>query len=51
MAPRNDAQANLPGHHKWLVLSCTTLGALISVLNGTSMEIALPEIVKALHTP
>lgn len=38
------------GRYKWTVLSCTTLGALISVMNGTSMEIALPEIVKALHT-
>lgn len=51
-SPSPSAAATVPpnGRYKWLVLSCTTLGALVSVLNSTSMEIALPEIVKALHS-
>lgn len=36
--------------YKWIALSCTTLGALISVLSGSTLLIALPEIMKELHT-
>ncbi|MDI6603600.1 MAG: MFS transporter [Thermoanaerobacteraceae bacterium] len=36
--------------YKWIALSCTTLGALFSVLNGSMLLIALPDIMKGLNT-
>lgn len=35
--------------YKWIALSCTTLGALFSVLNGSMLLIALPDIMKGLN--
>jgi EmrB/QacA subfamily drug resistance transporter len=35
--------------YKWIALSCTTLGALFSVLTGSTLLIALPSIMKDLH--
>ncbi len=35
--------------YKWIALSCTTLGALFSVLNGSTLIIALPAIMKDLN--
>lgn len=37
-------------NYKWIALSCTTLGALVSVLNGSTLMIALPVIAKELNT-
>lgn len=34
--------------YKWIALSCTTLGALFSVLSGSTLTIALPVIMKDL---
>lgn len=34
--------------YKWMALSCTSLGALFSVLNGSMLIIALPAIMKDL---
>jgi len=36
--------------YKWIALSCTSIGALFSVLNSTTLIIALPEIMKDLKT-
>ncbi len=36
--------------YKWIALSCTSIGALFSVLSGTALTIALPEIMKDLKT-
>lgn len=36
-------------NYKWFALSCTTLGALLSVLNGSTLTIALPVITRDLH--
>lgn len=36
--------------YKWIALSCTTLGALFSVLSGTTLVVALPVIMKDLNT-
>lgn len=36
-------------NYKWIALSCTTLGALFSVLNGSMLLIALPDIMKSLN--
>lgn len=36
-------------NYKWIALSCTTLGALFSVLNGSMLLIALPDIMKGLN--
>lgn len=35
--------------YKWVALSCSTLGALFSVLSGSTLMIALPDIMKDLH--
>src|SRR5660397_77522 len=35
--------------YKWMALSCTTLGALFSVISGSTLVIALPVIMKDLH--
>ncbi len=35
-------------NYKWIALSCTSLGALLSILNGSTLVIALPEIMKDL---
>ncbi|HEX9059054.1 MAG TPA: MFS transporter [Clostridia bacterium] len=35
--------------YKWIALSCTTLGALFSVLSGSTLIIALPAIMKDLN--
>lgn len=35
--------------YKWIALSCTSLGAFFSVLNGSTLIIALPEIIKSLN--
>ncbi len=37
-------------NYKWTALSCTSLGALFSVLSGSTLIIALPEIMKDLRT-
>ena len=34
--------------YKWIALSCTTLGAIMSVLNGSTLMIALPSLMKEL---
>ncbi|MGI9863074.1 MFS transporter [Moorella naiadis] len=36
-------------NYKWYALSCTTLGALLSVLNSNTLLIALPAIARSLH--
>ncbi len=36
--------------YKWIALSCTSLGALMAILNGGTLVIALPVIMKELHT-
>jgi len=35
--------------YKWIALSCTTLGAFIAVLDGSTLMIALPTIMKDLN--
>lgn len=36
-------------NYKWIALSCTTIGALFSVLSGSTLMIALPVIMKNLN--
>ncbi|WP_160680741.1 MFS transporter [Clostridium sp. C8-1-8] len=36
-------------NYKWIALSCTTIGALISVMSGSTLMIALPIIMKDLN--
>ena len=36
-------------NYKWIALSCTTLGALFSVLSGSTLIVALPVIMRDLH--
>lgn len=36
-------------NYKWIALSCTTIGALFSVLSGSTLMIALPVIMKDLN--
>ena len=35
--------------YKWIVLSCTTLGVLMAVINASSLLIALPAIFRGIH--
>lgn len=35
-------------HYKWIALSCTTIGALMSVMSGSTLLIAMPNIMKDL---
>ena len=35
--------------YKWIVLSCTTLGVFMAVINGSSLLIALPAIFRGIH--
>lgn len=37
------------GFHKWSVLSVTSLGALLSALNFSTLIIALPDLIRSLH--
>jgi EmrB/QacA subfamily drug resistance transporter len=37
-------------NYKWVALSCTTIGALFSVLSGSTLMIALPVIMKDLNS-
>lgn len=41
---------NQSKNYKWYALSCTTLGALLSVLNGSTLAVALPVISRELHS-
>jgi Arabinose efflux permease len=35
--------------YKWIVLSCTTLGVLMAMINASSLLIALPAIFRGIH--
>ena len=35
--------------YKWIVLSCTTLGVLLAMINASSLLIALPAIFRGIH--
>ncbi len=35
--------------YKWIALSCTSLGAFLSIMNGSTLIIALPLIIRDLH--
>ncbi len=35
--------------YKWIVLSCTTLGVIMAVINASSLLIALPAIFRGIH--
>jgi hypothetical protein len=36
--------------YKWSALSCTSLGALLASINGSSLIVALPTLLRELHT-
>ena len=36
--------------YKWSALSCTSLGALLAAINGASLIVALPTLLRELHT-
>ena len=38
------------GNYKWLALSCTSLGTLLATLNSGTLIIALPVLMRELHT-
>jgi len=50
---QRDPHAPAPGgvgpHYKWIVLSNTTVGVLLSSLNASSLMIALPVIFRGIH--
>jgi MFS family permease len=44
---RTGRQRRVP--YKWIVLSCTTLGVLMAMINASSLLIALPAILRGIH--
>ncbi len=42
--------AGTSGNYKWLALSCTSLGTLLATLNSGTLIIALPVLLRELHT-
>ncbi|WP_053960886.1 MFS transporter [Sulfobacillus thermosulfidooxidans] len=41
--------AALPAHYKWWALSATSLGMFMAMLNGTTLLVALPTLIRVLH--
>jgi MFS family permease len=50
-APGPEQVTGLHKHvpYKWIVLSCTTLGVLMAMINASSLLIALPAILRGIH--
>jgi len=50
-APGPEQVTGLHKHvpYKWIVLSCTTLGVLMAMINASSLLIALPAIFRGIH--
>ena len=50
-APTTGPGAGTQGRiaYKWVVLSCTTLGVLMAMINASSLLIALPAIFRGIH--
>ena len=47
--PNAPEDGTRPDHYKWIVLSNTTLGSFMAVLDSTIMLIALPAIFRGIH--
>jgi MFS family permease len=47
--PAADAPAPRPDHYKWIALSNTTIGMLITTINSSIVLIALPDIFRGIH--
>ncbi|HBQ96316.1 MAG TPA: MFS transporter, partial [Sulfobacillus sp.] len=39
----------LPTHYKWWALSATSLGMFMAMVNGTTLLVALPTLIRVLH--
>jgi MFS family permease len=55
IGPRTGTQdpavaTDVPTTYRWVVLGITSLGALLSALNSGTLVIALPDILRDLHT-
>ncbi|WIG57591.1 MAG: Permease, multidrug efflux [Ktedonobacterales bacterium] len=44
------ARGETAGAYKWMALSCTSLGTLLATLNSGTLIIALPVLLRELHT-
>ncbi|HKT38989.1 MAG TPA: MFS transporter [Ktedonobacterales bacterium] len=44
------AKGETAGAYKWMALSCTSLGTLLATLNSGTLIIALPVLLRELHT-
>ena len=49
LAPEREAGTHGRVPYKWIVLSCTTLGLLMAMINASSVLIALPAIFRGIH--
>ena len=47
--PAADAPASRPDRYKWIALSNTTIGMLITTINSSIVLIALPDIFRGIH--
>jgi EmrB/QacA subfamily drug resistance transporter len=50
MGVMNQAKHDRKIEYKWIVLSVTTIGALMAAIDSTIVILGLPEIMKALHS-
>ncbi|MHB8719014.1 MAG: MFS transporter [Candidatus Dormibacteria bacterium] len=50
MSRRPPGPATLGGSYRWLALTVTSLGALLASLNMSTLVIALPSLLRSLHT-
>ena len=47
--PAADSAEPRPDHYKWIALSNTTIGMLITTINSSIVLIALPDIFRGIH--
>lgn len=50
VAQNNEIAQTADGGYKWWALSCTSLGTLLATLNSGTLIIALPVLLRELHT-
>ncbi len=44
-----DVRGAMPTHYKWWALSATSLGMFMAMVNGTTLLVALPTLIRVLH--
>jgi len=50
-APSTERGDSEQTRYAWRVLSVTSLGVLLTALNSSTLDVALPAVVRGIHTP